>query len=114
MGKLCNFCDEHTEDDLLTHQAEHRDELHKVRFSNDTKDVVKTKCRVCGKIERVTNLRNHTKTKHKMIITEYRERFNSSFSSYDLVEKVLHECGVCGLFLLLDSDIRFLSRMRLL
>ena len=37
-----------------------------------------------------------------MTITEYKAKFNQNY--YDLVELVLHVCGICGEYLLLDSD----------
>ena len=75
-------------------------------------------------------LRSHTKSEHKMPITEYKSKFN--IITYDIPEKVryiivisdhfqhhnhqkhhmiklwfsqvFHKCGVCGLAILLDSD----------
>jgi len=101
--KYCYFCDTTLDKKLFVeHQAKHADELHTVRFSNDMKDVCRTKCKICGRIEKLTNLRNHTKTVHGMVITEYKEKFNQHY--FDLVEKILHKCGLCGELLLLDSD----------
>eukprot|EP00092_Neocalanus_flemingeri_P109141 GFUD01140243.1.p1 GENE.GFUD01140243.1~~GFUD01140243.1.p1 ORF type:complete len:179 (-),score=36.90 GFUD01140243.1:7-543(-) len=37
-----------------------------------------------------------------MTITEYKAEFNQY--QFDLEEKILHKCGLCGEFLLLDSD----------
>ena len=47
-------------------------------------------------------MRGHTKSAHGMNITEYREKYNQVY--YDLVELVLHKCGICEEYLLFDSD----------
>ena len=65
-------------------------------------EVVKTACKVCGEHVKVHSLRNHTKKVHQMKITEYKSKFNQYY--FDLVELVLHKCGICGEHLLLDSD----------
>ena len=51
----------------------------------------------------IQRMRGHTKSEHKMVITEYRAKYNQNF--FDLVEKIFHECGICSEPLLLDSDI---------
>ena len=101
--KYCYFCDEHINKKIFVeHQAKHADENHMVRFSNDMRDAVKSKCKICGMIVRVTAMRGHTKGAHEMVISEYKKKFNQHF--YDLVEKILHACGLCGEILLVDSD----------
>jgi hypothetical protein len=47
-------------------------------------------------------MRSHTKSEHSMAITEYKAKFNQFF--LDMVEKIFHGCGICGLPILLDSD----------
>ena len=43
---------------------------------------------------------------HGIHVSEYKKKFNiTSDKDYDLVELILHECGICGLYLLLDSDV---------
>ena len=102
-GKLCYFSERFiVSKEFAVHQSSHANELEKVRFSNDMNDASKTNCKICGKILRISRVRSHTKSTHRMNITEYREKFNQH--TYDLIEKVLHKCGICGELLLLDSD----------
>ena len=49
----------------------------------------------------MTFLRGHTKSAHSMTITEYKEKFGAHL---EMVEKVLHRCGICEDLILLDSD----------
>ena len=101
--KYCYFCDSQINKSVFAkHQEGHAEVLATVRFSNDMKQAVRSKCKICGSIEKINNMRMHTKSKHGMVITEYKEKFNQHH--YDLVEKILHRCGVCGEILLLDSD----------
>jgi len=101
--KYCYFCDSQINKSVFReHQENHADVLETVRFSNDMKLACKSKCKICGKIEKINNMRIHTKSKHGMVITEYKEKFNQHY--FDLVEKILHKCGVCEELLLLDSD----------
>ena len=102
-GKLCYFCDQViVSKEFAVHQSSHANELEKVRFSNDMNDASKTKCKICYKVLRISRVRSHTKSTHGMSITEYKEKFKQH--TYDLIEKVLHKCGICGEMLLLDSD----------
>merc|ERR1719318_222018 len=66
------------------------------------KDACKTACKVCGQVFPLQRLRGHTKAAHGMVITEYKSKFNQHY--YDLIEKVLHKCGICEEILLLDGD----------
>ena len=101
--KYCYFCDSQIPKTVFReHQDRHAEVLESVRFSNDMKKACRTKCKVCGSIEKIVNMRGHTKSKHGMVITEYKEKFNQHY--FDLEEKILHKCGVCEELLLLDSD----------
>ena len=102
--KYCYVCDtEVPKVGFKDHQDDHKDILKTMKFSNNTKDYVRTACKICGDVLVVTRMRGHTKSTHKMIITEYKLKFKQQY--YDLIEKVLHKCGICGEILLLDSDV---------
>ena len=81
---------------------EHEEDIKNTRQSNSMADVVRSACKICDEHVKVTMMRGHTKAKHKIQITEYKEKFNQHY--YDLVELVLHKCGVCEEYVLLDSD----------
>ena len=72
-----------------------------VLISNDLADYVMTECHVCGIQKPMTFLRAHTKSAHKLTITEYKQRFGAQL---EMVEKVLHECALCQELIILDSD----------
>ena len=104
-GKYCYICCSEVElgKTLLEHQREqHQEEISRARVSSSMGDAVRSACKVCGDRVKVTDMRNHTKKAHGITITEYKERYNQHH--YDLVELVLHRCGLCGEHLLLDSD----------
>ena len=93
---------------LENHYSLHRDELERTRISNNMKDVVRTRCLMCEEDNPVvlSRLRMHTKTAHGVPLSEYKQKFNiASERQHVLVEKVLHQCGLCGIFLLLCSDV---------
>ena len=111
--KYCYIC----KDDFVmkTTMKDHQEEVHKedianTKVSSNTEDVVRSLCKVvaangqtCGAKIKVTDMRNHTKRVHdKMTISEYKKTYNQYY--YDLVELVLHQCGICEEYLLLDSD----------
>ena len=103
--KYCYICCSEVElgGTMLEHQQEqHQEEISRARVSSSMCDAVRSACKVCGDRFKVTDMRNHTKKAHGMTITEYKERYNQHH--YDLVELVLHRCGLCGEHLLLDSD----------
>ena len=72
-----------------------------VLISNDLADYVLVECQICGLHKPMTFLRGHTKSAHNMTITEYKEKFGANL---EIVEKVLHRCGICQDLILLDSD----------
>ena len=47
-------------------------------------------------------MRGHTKKAHNMVITDYKKEYNQHY--YDLIELILHKCGICEEYVLLDSD----------
>ena len=88
---------------MIEHQkSEHEDEIMILRKSNDTRDSVQTNCKECDFTCTLNKMRIHTKQKHSMKITEYKKKYDQEF--YDLKEIVIHKCGVCGEYILLDSD----------
>jgi len=102
--KRCYVCDTDVDKDVFkSHQDDHKDILDTIKFSNNTKDAARSACKICGKVFMIPNMRNHTKKDHDMVITEYKTKFNQHY--YDLIEKVLHKCGICGEILLLDGDV---------
>jgi hypothetical protein len=84
------------------HLKIHVEDFKAMKFSNNLSDACKTSCKICGKLCSIQGMRTHTKSKHDMVITVYKERFNQQF--FDLVEKVFHKCGICGEPVLLDTD----------
>ena len=93
---------------LENHYSLHRDELERTRISNNMKDVVRTLCLMCEEDNPVvlSRLRMHTKTAHGVPLSEYKKKFSiATERQHVLVEKVLHQCGLCGILLLLCSDV---------
>ena len=102
----CYVCDKTCDLDMKTfalHMKDHSEELKKFRFSNNTLDYCRSACKICGEALPLTRMREHTKKRHEMVITEYKKKFNQSY--YDIIEKVFHKCGICELPVLFDSDI---------
>ena len=84
----------------------HKEELKELRISNNTRDVIRTVCQLCQGDFPVSRMRMHTKQCHGIPVSEYKVQFNiASDRDYQLVEKVLHKCGICGHFLLLCADV---------
>ena len=102
----CYVCDKTCDLDMKTfalHMKDHSEELKKFRFSNNTLDYCKSACKICGEALPLTRMREHTKKRHEMVITEYKKKFNQSY--YDIIEKVFHKCGICEIPILFDSDV---------
>ena len=76
------------------------EEVGQVRFSNSMKDAVKVVCKICSSAEFLTGLRNHTRNKHKMSITDYKQQYGK----LELVELVQHKCQLCAEVITLDAD----------
>ena len=88
VSRSCVMCDKMVEGKLMEqHMTEHN--MEGVKFSNDMREAVKTRCLLCNEIFLVTNMRSHVKQKHGMIITEYKEKHLKG-APYKLVERVLH------------------------
>lgn len=70
-------------------------------ISNDFADYTLVECKICLIHTPMTRLRSHTKSAHKVTITEYKAQFGP-----DLVPivPVYHRCGICEELVLLDSD----------
>jgi len=73
----------------------------KVKISNDMGDACKTKCKLCNQEIKLVAMREHTKNKHNMNISEYKAKFGKN---YELIEKICHKCCLCQEIILLDSD----------
>ena len=102
--RRCYVCESEVDVKIFTeHMNNHEADLERYRFSNNLADVCKTFCKMCDKTMPIQRMRGHTKSEHKMIITEYRAKYNQNF--FDLVEKIFHKCCICSEPLLLDSDI---------
>jgi len=70
-------------------------------ISNDIADYVVVKCQLCGEHKPMTSLRAHTKSAHKVTITEYKSMFGTQLIP---MEVIMHRCGICAELVLLDSD----------
>merc|ERR1712129_35197 len=103
-GRRCYVCDAVNveQKSFAQHMSEHEEELKAFKFSDNTTDNCKTACKVCGDVFPLTTMRNHTKAKHSMPITEYKAKFQQQF--FDILEVVFHRCGVCSLPIILDGD----------
>merc|ERR1712129_290732 len=65
-----------------------------VRISNNMRDAVKTTCQVCfAKVSFVT-MRSHTKSGHKLGISDYKMKHGELMEH--IVEEVYHKCGICS------------------
>ena len=101
--KHCFVCDEKVaRSTYREHQNSHAELVKTIKFSNSMKDAVRTTCKVCGLIMKMIQMRTHTQKDHGMSIKEYKDKYNQHF--FDEHEKILHECKICGEYLLLDSD----------
>jgi len=70
-------------------------------ISNDLADYTEVECSICNIHLPMTRLRSHTKTVHRVAITEYKAMFGASLTPLAVV---WHRCGVCGMLVMLDSD----------
>jgi len=101
--RRCLICDSDLHwYEYKVHMDNHSEDLIYLKFSNNLADYTKTMCKICGKKVNLTDMRVHTKKKHEMVITEYRNRFNQHH--FDIIERVFHRCGICQKIILLDSD----------
>ena len=70
-------------------------------ISNDLADYTLVECAICNVHLPMTRLRSHTKSLHKVTITEYKAMFGSGLAPLAVV---WHRCGICQQLLMLDSD----------
>jgi len=76
-------------------------DMHGNLVSNDFADYTLVECKVCHEQLPMTRLRWHTKSAHKITITEYKAQFGPDLIP---VETIYHRCGICEELVLLDSD----------
>jgi len=70
-------------------------------ISNDFADYTLIECKICHLHVTMTGLRSHTKSHHKITITEYKKEFGVDLVP---VKYVYHRCGICEELIVLDSD----------
>ena len=73
-----------------------------VRYSNNMAEAVQVRCCLCGQKVTMTGMRSHTRSAHKMPISEYKAKFG--ILKDKILETVYHQCGLCHKDVLLDSD----------
>ena len=101
--KVCVICDEKfTAGCFEKHMKTHHLDIKNLKFSNDMKDACKTMCMLCERSFILTRMRTHTKEKHSLQISDYKKQFK--LTSFNIIEKVFHSCGICEDILILDSD----------
>ena len=69
-------------------------------FSADPSMTCKTFCCVCDKVIPLSTMKNHTKTWHKMSLTEYKELYGSP--KRQIIQVVYHSCVICKTTVLFD------------
>ena len=70
------------------------------KFSDDLDDSVCTICKICDAEVTLTGMRRHTKLKHKLKITKYKELHGP----FKIIEHVYHKCHLCDKILILDNS----------
>jgi len=70
------------------------------QLSDDLADSVRTLCKVCDQAFTLNYMRFHTKEKHMLQITKYKELYGP----FQIIQPVFHKCKLCGKIVLLDSD----------
>ena len=71
------------------------------KISDNLSDSCKTHCKICGEAFFLGYMRTHTLKFHGIQITKYKEMYGQ----FEIIEKVFHKCHLCGLVVLMDSDI---------
>ena len=74
----------------------------KVKFSNNMKDAVKTVCQICYAEVSFIGMRSHTKSAHKMGITDFKLEHGELVEN--IVDEVYHNCGICSEKILFHAD----------
>ena len=87
--------------DFPSNQEKQDKNTKKKTYSNDMRDACKTICKICAYEVSLKALRNHTRSKHGITITVYKEMFGTNIK---IIEEIYHKCGICGKSILLDSD----------
>ena len=70
-------------------------------ISNDLAHYTLVECAICNLHLPMTRLRSHTKSVHKVTITEYKAMFGAELTPLAVV---WHRCGICHKLVMLDSD----------
>jgi len=79
---------------MKDHQTKiHGEDLDSIKKSNDTKEYVRSTCKICGE---------DTQRVLMGWLLQNTKKYDQVY--FDLVELVLHQCGICEEYLLLDSD----------
>jgi len=72
-----------------------------LKLSNDMADACRTHCKLCDDAVKLVAMRNHTRKRHGMTITQYKAQFGVE---YQIIEKIFHKCGICEKVIILCSD----------
>ena len=70
------------------------------KFSDNLADIVRTLCQICEASVTLSGMRRHTRLKHKLQITKYKELHGP----FKIIEHVFHKCHLCDKIMLLDRD----------
>ena len=73
-----------------------------MKFSDNMKDAVRTRCQICQSAETFVHMRSHVRKRHGMSINEYRQKHGLLLAH--VVDAVYHKCGLCSRAVLLDGD----------
>ena len=109
--EVCHFCNHkialEDQRSIFDHYEEsHKQEMETVLVSNNMADCIKTVCKLCDNVYPVVRMRTHVRVKHDVTIGDYKQRFNiATDRDYELIRKVLHKCGICGIYILLCADV---------
>ena len=71
-----------------------------LKVSSNLKDAVRVKCKICQTIVLLSDLKQHCTSSHQITLPEY-EELNGSGKEH-IIEKVFHQCNMCGEVLLFD------------
>ena len=108
-------------------------QLQRLSHIHSLHQMVRTECQLCGKRMFIQALRSHTKKNHEVSISDYKEKFRfelvfhwikfylnlltkrrnimvclikvtiDNVHRVDILEKVYHQCGICGELMLHDK-----------
>jgi len=97
--KTCVVCDKTMETSSLREHQEIHMEAGGIHVSSDPKDMVVTRCCLCGCAFTLGGLRGHTRRQHGLAVSEYKATYGARLEA-----RVYHRCGICGELVLHDSD----------